>query len=333
MTAPTTSRPPAPLTTSVATASPPKSRNPELEPLAALDDDVAQAIEASRSCHTRRALAARWRVFTDWAQAHGVQVLPAAPEDVARYVTALAQRGASVATIRAYASAVATRHRDADLDNPCAHQGVRLAIKGLSRAHAQPQRQAAPLDAVALEAIRETACMPRPGRGGVLESEATALARGLVDIALCTLMSDAGLRRSEAAALTWSDVERWPDGSGRVTVRRSKTDQTATGAVVGVTRTTMRALDAIRPGEVDDEKAVFGLSGAQISRRIARAARQAGLQGDFTGHSGRVGLAVRMAQNAAPTDATMRQGRWASASMVTRYTRQVSAGEALHWLK
>ena len=334
MTAPTASRPPTPLATSVAAAPPPESQDSELAPLAALDADVVKAIEASRSHHTRRALASRWRVFTDWAQSHDVPVLPAAPEDVARYLTALAQRGASVATIRAYASAIATQHRDADLDNnPCAHQGVRLVIKGLSRAHAQPQRQATPLDAAVLEAIRETACVPRPGRGGVLESEAAALARGLVDIALCTLMSDAGLRRSEAAALTWGDVERWPDGSGRVTVRRSKTDQTAAGAVMGVTWTTMRALDAIRPGEVDDEKAVFGLSGAQISRRIARAARQAGLKGDFTGHSGRVGLAVRMAQNAAPTDATMRQGRWASASMVTRYTRQVSAGEALHWLK
>ena len=311
----------------------PDSQNADITPLVALDNDVAAAIAASRSPHTRRVLASRWRVFTDWAQAHGVQVLPAAPHDVARYLTALAQRGAAVATIRAYASAIATRHRDADLDNPCAHQGVRLAIKGLSRAHAQPQRQATPLDADALEAIRETACVPRPGRGGVLETEATALARGLVDVALCTLMSDAGLRRSEAAALTWGDVERWPDGSGRVSVRRSKTDQTAAGAVVGVTRTTMRALDAIRPDDVGAENSIFGLSGAQISRRIARAALQAGLQGDFTGHSGRVGLAVRMAQNAAPTDATMRQGRWASASMVTRYTRQVSAGEALHWLK
>ena len=204
MTAPTASRPPTPLTTSVAAAPPPESQDSELAPLAALDADVVKAIEASRSHHTRRALASRWRVFTDWAQSHDVPVLPAAPEDVARYLTALAQRGASVATIRAYASAIATQHRDADLDNnPCAHQGVRLVIKGLSRAHAQPQRQATPLDAAVLEAIRETACVPRPGRGGVLESEAAALARGLVDIALCTLMSDAGLRRSEAAALTW----------------------------------------------------------------------------------------------------------------------------------
>ena len=43
-------------------------------------------------------------------------------------------------------------------------------------------------------------------------------------MALAAILSDAGLRRSEAAALTWGDVQRWDDGSGRITVMRSKTD-------------------------------------------------------------------------------------------------------------
>ena len=55
--------------------------------------------------------------------------------------------------------------------------------------------------------------------------------RGRVDIAIASLLSDAGRRRSEAAALTWADISREPDGSGRVTVRRSKTDQTGAGAM------------------------------------------------------------------------------------------------------
>ena len=49
-----------------------------------------------------------------------------------------------------------------------------------------------------------------------------------------------GLRRSEAAALTWGDVQRWDDGSGRITVIRSKTDAEAQGAVVAVTPAAMR---------------------------------------------------------------------------------------------
>ena len=42
-------------------------------------------------------------------------------------------------------------------------------------------------------------------------------------------------------------MQRWDDGSGRITVIRSKTDVEAQGAVVAITPAAMRALDAIRP--------------------------------------------------------------------------------------
>ena len=54
-------------------------------------------------------------------------------------------------------------------------------------------------------------------------------------MALVAVLSDAGLRRSEAAALTRGDVQRWDDGSGRITVVRSKTDAEAQGAMVAIT--------------------------------------------------------------------------------------------------
>ena len=79
-------------------------------------------------------------------------------------------------------------------------------------------------------------------------------------------LSDAGLRRSEAAALTWGDVQRWYDGSGRITVIRSKTDAEALGAVVAITPAAMNALDAIRPVGVGGEVKVFALSESQIAR-------------------------------------------------------------------
>ena len=81
------------------------------------------------------------------------------------------------------------------------------------------------------------------------------------------------------------------------------------------------------------EELVFGgLGAAQLSRRIAAAAAHAGLEGDYSGHSGRVGMAVRMATHGAPTAAVMRQGRWRSPAMVARYTKAVEAGAAGKWL-
>ena len=47
----------------------------------------------------------------------------------------------------------------------------------------------------------------------------------------------------------------------------------------------------------------------------------------FTGHSGRIGMARRMA-----AAAIQNQGRWKHGDMVVRYTRGEIAGEALKWL-
>ncbi len=85
--------------------------------------------------------------------------------------------------------------------------------------------------ASSLAAIRATACQPRRGcQSGQTESRENARRRGLVDIALCPVLFYTGLRRSEAAALAWGDIEASADGSGLLWVRRSKTDPEAEGS-------------------------------------------------------------------------------------------------------
>ena len=54
-----------------------------------LSPAVASAISASRSDATRRAYSGQWRQFLAWAGDAGVPWLPAAPVDVAEYLTAL----------------------------------------------------------------------------------------------------------------------------------------------------------------------------------------------------------------------------------------------------
>ena len=90
----------------------------------------------------------------------------------------------------------------ANLPNPAEDEGVRATMRGITRVAGRAQKQAAGLTAASLAAIRATACAPRIGRGGSLETAATAEARGLVDIALISLMRDGMLRRSEAESLT-----------------------------------------------------------------------------------------------------------------------------------
>ena len=106
---------------------------------------------------------------------------------------------------------------------------------------------------------RAKAMLPRTGCRGVPEAPDYAIYRGQVDIALCSVLSDGGLRRSVAAALAWGDVEIAADGSGRVRIARPKTDQEGGGEFVAITPSTVQALEAIRNGAGDDSS-VFGMS-------------------------------------------------------------------------
>ena len=115
----------------------------------------------------------------------------------------------------------------------------------------------------------------------------------MVDIALMLSLRDCGLRRSEAAAFVWSDIERWDDGSGRLLVEQIKTDQTGEGEVMFITRRTMTALDELRQFRGDASPSVFGMTAKMINRQVKAAVQAAGLGEGFPGHSGRVGLARR----------------------------------------
>ena len=305
-----------------------------LPALRAADQGVAESLESVLAGNTRRTYDAQWRIFTGWCDEVGLRSLPAEPLTVARHLAARAGSGASIATLRLATSAISKAHEWAKLESPCRDPGVRASLKGWGRRLAKPQRQSGALTADVLAVIRLTAVQPRK-RGRGIETPEQAAERGKFDVALVAVLSDAGLRRSEAAALTWGDVVRWDDGSGRITVVRSKTDAEAQGAVVAITPAAMQALNAIRPAGAGGGEKVFGRSESQIARRVKAIARAAGLENweFFSGHSGRVGMARRMAQNGAPTHEIERQGRWKQGGgMVGRYTRGETAGSALRYL-
>ena len=296
------------------------------------DSEQATRFEAALEAlapNTRRAYGGALAAWGRWAALQGVHALSAPPFALRAYLQERAAGGAGISSLRLIVAALRKVQALVGVE-PTAHdQVVTDTISGLARQAAAP-RQAYALTAQALAVVTATACQPRVGRGGKLESARQARRRGLVDIALCRVLSDAGLRRSEAAALTWADVVRWDDGSGRLTVGRSKTD--AEARTVYLTPASVEALTAIRPADAHGAAALFGLSAPSISRRIRAAAAVAGLGQGFSGHSGRVGMARRMAAAGAPTHEIMAQGRWKTARMVEVYTRSEEAGRAAKWL-
>ena len=134
--------------------------------------------------------------------------------------------------------------------------------------------------------------------------------------------------RSEAAALTWADVEFRSDGSARVTVRRSKSDQDGNGATLYVGEAAATELRSIHGPDASPGAPVFGLhTGKTVSKRIAKAARAAGLAGRFSGHSPRIGMARDLVASGAGVAAVQVAGRWASPQMPSYYARAELAGD------
>ena len=102
---------------------------------------------------------------------------------------------------------ISDAHRRAGEEDVASHAGVKEALAGLARADTRPQRQPKPLNAEPL---------------GTLQA---ADRRGRVDVAICVVLRDGLLHRSEAADLRWEDVTFQASGArgALLEVRRSKT--------------------------------------------------------------------------------------------------------------
>lgn len=286
---------------------------------AILDHEIAQ--------NTKTNYRVQWQNFIVWALGKGIRAFPVIPAQVAAYLAErIEKHGHKPATLRVAASAIAFVHRAAGVDDPCASPEVKRTLRSATRKAGRSQKQAAALTAAALAVIQSTAREPRRGRGGRCESQETARYRGNLDIALIRLMRDAMLRVSEAAVLTWQDLGIEADGTGRLLIRRSKTDAEGKGAVAFVSAETMGTLRLIRNGAGETDR-VFGLRPNQIARRIKQAAQAAGLGNGFSGHSPRVGMARDLARAGIELPRLMNAGRWRSPAMPAHYTRNETAGK------
>ena len=169
---------------------------------------------------------------------------------------------------------------------------------------------------------------------------------GLRDAALVALASDALLRVSEAVAVQVEDIAAESDGSGRLTVHCSKTDQEGRGAVLYLGEATMRRLAAWRQAAGIHDGPLFRrirrgdrVGASAITDRAARSiiqarAADAGIDGRVSGHSLRIGAAQSLAAAGAGLVELQQAGRWDSPSMPAHYARgQLAARGAVARLR
>ncbi len=186
-------------------------------------------------------------------------------------------------------------------------------MRGLRRERPQKPAQVSGLACEVIAKIEGGGGAPRKGRGNV-------------DIALVRTLRDGLLRRSEAAALQWQDLSTESDGSARLHIARSKTDQEARGHVAYLTPATATCLLRIKPTGALPEDRIFAMSARSGANRIKAAALAAGTEGRFAGHSGRVGCAQDLTARGAGLTELQVAGRGQSATMPALYARNQLAG-------
>ena len=285
-----------------------------------------------RSANTLRTYATQFGLFARWCARRYTISVPADPQTVRAYLESRSAEGVSASTLRTGVAAIAAAHISEGHPDPTRDDVVRLALRRFTKAarlRNGPPAQAAPLTYIQLLQLLSVANRPRRGSRG-METPAAAADRALIERPLFGVMFSGMLRRSEAAALRWSDITRTMQGEGVLLIRASKTDQDGEGSFKPISPQTMVDLDDLRESRPDDarEAAIFTvngrtLTGEQISRRIKAATRAAGLEDPqgrrFTGHSFRVGSAVTLAEDGVGLPEIMTSGRWQSSQMAARY--------------
>ena len=248
---------------------------------------------------------------------------------LARYIAALEAEGKAPATAQMAIAAVSYAVKLRDTKSPVKRLTA-TAMRGFRRKGANRGRgQARGVSWTQAETMAAKASKDPDSLSGIR------------DAALISVMSDAMLRISEAAALLVSDVTEETDGSGRLSVRRSKTDQEGRGAVLYLGRPTMvRVREWREAGRVNDGALFRRVSRGKIHtsrvgetalsplsiRRILKArAAQAGIDG-VSGHSLRVGAAQSMAVRGATLVEMQIAGRWQSPQMPAAYAKEQLAG-------
>lgn len=277
-----------------------------------------QALEMLQGAYAQSTIDAYYRdfcVFVQWCEKQEINPLPCDASAVASFLDEQSKTKAA-ATVRRYAVSIGKIHRLLDLDDPTDYEAVKLALRRAHRSAVMPQRQSMGLTRDNVNAIV------------ALSHRST---RHLRDATMISVGFDALARRSEIVGLRVSDVQISDLRSGRVLIRRGKTDQMAYGRWAHLTEATSSLVLRWLEKSVNNEF-LFGpvyrervidraLDPVTVQRSLRRSVSEIGLREtrNYTGHALRVGAAQELLKLGRSSSDIMRAGGWRSISSVARY--------------
>lgn len=333
-----------------------------------------EAAVAAMAPATKAAITADIKCFLHWCATRrpAEKAVPATPEALVHYLRWLASGSntrspAKPATLARRIASIARLHRILGFGEteplPTQAGMVRDTLKGIRRQKRARQRQAAPLRLG--EEMGEGQGAPEGVTLHALLATCGTDIIGLRDAALFSLAYDAGLRVSELVGTQVPDFSPVADGSGRLHIAHSKTDQLGEGAMAWLSSETMTRLSAwllasgIAQGPVFrrinvltskpdrdghqvqrhfiGEKALTRQGVVAILRRRVHSAidlglveLEPGLEGEtvrsLSAHSFRVGLTQDLFAAGEDGAGIALALRWSSPTTALRYARELAVG-------
>lgn len=171
-------------------------------------------------------------LFAAWCKLRALAAMPATPETVSLYLTAILIDGRKVATARRRAASIAYQHRGKGLPSPVTQEVCGL-LTGAQRFRREKPRQMRPLSVAQLGEISKAFARQKQSKTAIRD-------RAITVVAYCS-----ALRRANLAALHLSDIEFTAEGF-IISVGREKNHQDGAGRYIGVPRGKHRATCPVR---------------------------------------------------------------------------------------
>jgi len=107
----------------------------------ALLESTKGYIENARAENTLRAYRSDMKHFIEWAEGHGLQAMPAAPQTVSLYLSDLARQGYKPATLQRRLTAMSQAHKRSGYEFDTGHALIRETLGGIKRTCGTEQDQ------------------------------------------------------------------------------------------------------------------------------------------------------------------------------------------------
>jgi site-specific recombinase XerD len=280
-------------------------------------------IDGAYAYSTIRAFRADFEGFIRFCEMNQLEPFPAIPETVANFISHLSNLNYSSSYIRRIVASLSTVHKLNRFKDPVQDPEVKLAMRRMHRLIGRFAHQVKPINKEVLHQM--------------IHASNQSL-QGLRDRALLSVAYDTLCRRSEIVSLLIDDIRIDEEtGTGRILLRRSKTDQEAIGKWLPLRSETVHAIQnwmseanikegLLFRGVTRYSKLTRKLGSGQVGRIYKRIAKSIHLDDDLvthiSGHSMRIGAAQDLMKSGASLPEIMVRGRWKKVDTVMRYIEE-----------